>query len=84
MFPGDWSTALRRLLPDLPENVARVLSRFLAWADVSPLEVLSMTDDELLSIRGFGVGSLRAFRAVHPAPVVDGWREHSEMVAGLA
>lgn len=50
--------------------------------------VLAATDEELLAARGFGPKSLARFRALVPArysvPRSDPWREHAEMVAGVA
>jgi len=78
-----WYEQLMAILPGLHLNTARCLHRSL-HNHVHPRAVLSMTDDDLLSLRNFGPVHLACLRAVWPEPVHDGWFDHAVMVTGVS
>lgn len=77
--------AIKERWPILP--MATVYKLVRAARDCGDMDsvtaVLSLTDEELLSCRGFGQKALAEWRAVVPSPVIDPWREHAEMLAGV-
>jgi hypothetical protein len=76
---------LRDRFPSLSTATAYKIVRAVnAWEYPDDLvSVYALTDDELLSCRGFGRVALVEWRSAWPAPVPDSWREHAEMIAGV-